>query len=145
MDIRCITADNGAGDNDLGQWDGGGLVVGLFSEGDHPLRRQLATLLGDDLDALLQRRRFRAKPGECLVMERIGANPATVVLVGLGNPDHFDGAALRAAAAKGVKTANRAGAWPWWPGRLWSSGAGCRSPAATAAAWACWARGPLIG
>ncbi len=110
MDIRCITADNGAGNNDLGQWDGGGLVVGLFSEGDHPLRRQLATLLGDDLDALLERRRFRAKPGESLVLERIGANPATVVLVGLGNPDHFDGAALRAAAAKGVKTANRAGA-----------------------------------
>ena len=110
MDIRCITLPNGAGDNDLGQWDGGGLVVGLFSEGDHPLRRQLATLLGDDLDALLERRRFRGKPGECLALDRIGANPASVVLVGLGNPNHFDGAALRSAAAAGVRTANRAGA-----------------------------------
>ena len=114
MDIRCIStvkdSGNDAGDNDLAQWKGEGLVVGLFSDGDHPLRRQLGSMLALDLDALLEHRRFRGKPGESLALDRIGASPATVVIVGLGHPAQFDATALRSAVATGVKAANRSGA-----------------------------------
>jgi leucyl aminopeptidase len=106
MEFRCTPADP---DNLLESWSGDTLAVGLFQDTDHPVRSQLIRLIGDDLQVQLERRRFQGKPGETVVLERLNAQPACLVLVGLGEPSDFHGTALRQAAASAARAAAQAG------------------------------------
>jgi leucyl aminopeptidase len=88
-----------------------GLAIGLFTgELTQPLRQLLEHLLSEaehsDLIRRLEQRRFKAKPGECLKIERLGEQPGTLILIGLGEPEGFDLQALRAATASACKAAS---------------------------------------
>ncbi|MFM7235203.1 MAG: leucyl aminopeptidase [Cyanobium sp.] len=113
MDIRCLprsaAAEEGGHTDPLAGWAGDGLVVGLFQGEEHPSRVLVGSLLGEGFEAALERRRFRGKPGECVSFDRPGAEPGLLILVGLGEPARFDGAALRTATALAVKAAVRHG------------------------------------
>ncbi|MBM5818226.1 MAG: leucyl aminopeptidase, partial [Cyanobacteria bacterium K_Offshore_surface_m2_239] len=113
MDLRCLpspaAADAEGSTDPLRGWSGDGLVLGVFRGADHPSRASLSRLLGEGAAADLERRRFRGKPGECVSFDRPGARPATLTLVGLGEPDTFDLAALRLATATAVRAAARLG------------------------------------
>ena len=71
------------------------------------------------MEDLLERRQFKGEPGDSLVIERLGQTPATLVLVGLGDPESHDAANLRRAGARAARAAVSAGArqlglWmPW--------------------------------
>jgi len=109
MEFHC-PIPSGGGEADrfaaaLAEFGGDALVVGVFAGDDHPARLALTRRFGSGLDDLLQRRRFRGKPGECVTLQRLGDTPQTLVLVGLGEPAGFDGTALRAAVAGGVRAA----------------------------------------
>ncbi|MFN9621230.1 MAG: leucyl aminopeptidase [Cyanobacteriota bacterium] len=113
MDLRCLplpAAAAAAGPADpLQGWSGDTLVLGLF-RGDIPSGDGLlARLLGEGAAADLERRRFRGKAGECVSFDRPGVQPASLVLVGLGEPERLDLAALRAATATAVRAAARLG------------------------------------
>jgi leucyl aminopeptidase len=110
MNIRCLSTALAAGGALPYGWQGDTLAVGLFSDADHPQPALLEGLLGADLPALLERRRFKGRPGDLLSLQRLGATPATVILVGLGEPAGFDGVALRGAAAAVARAAAAAGA-----------------------------------
>ncbi|MEX1325137.1 MAG: leucyl aminopeptidase [Synechococcaceae cyanobacterium] len=90
------------------------MAVGLFATDDerpgHPLGSQLTAAFGAELQQRLEQRRFKAKPGECLSLERLGAAPRTLILVGLGDPAEFDLDGLRVAAAGAARAAAGAGA-----------------------------------
>ena len=105
MEFRCLTAALADPGTLLEAWQGDTLAVGLFSDLNHPARPQLANLLGPGLEELLERRRFKGKPGETLTLQRLEGRPATVILVGLGEPADFDGNSLRAAAASIARAA----------------------------------------
>ena len=91
----------------LHDWSGDALAVGLFSGDDGTaIRAALEQRYGIDLGQRLERRQFKAKPGECLSFEFPGANAASLVLVGLGAAADFGLDGLRRAAA----SAARAGA-----------------------------------
>ena len=92
MEFRCTPADP---DNLLESWSGDTLAVGLFQDTDHPVRGELIRLIGDDLQVQLERRRFQGKPGETVVLERLNAQPACLVLVGLGEPSDFHGDSIQ--------------------------------------------------
>ena len=112
MDFRCLPAPAAAAaapGDPLQGWSGDGLVIGLFRGDAHPNRALLTRLLGEGVEADLERRRFRGKAGECVSFDRPGARPAGLTLVGLGEPERFDLAALRAAAATAVRAAARLG------------------------------------
>jgi leucyl aminopeptidase len=95
MDFRCVAP----GGHPLESWSGDTLAVGLFSDTDHPGRRQLADLFGEALSELLEQRRFKAKPGELLGIERLGQSPAHLIVVGLGEAAEFHLNGLRQACA----------------------------------------------
>ena len=87
------------------------LAIGLFSgELIQPLRQALEQLLSpaehDDLIRRIEQRRFKAKAGECLSVERLGSRPGTLILIGLGEPEGFDLQALRMATASACKAAS---------------------------------------
>ena len=113
MDVRCLSIDQG--DNAaLDQLQVGALAVGLFSHQAQPAQHQLLEgLLSPDafraLQAHLEQRRFKGKPGECLGVERLGASPGTLIVLGLGEPAGFDLAAVRQATASACKAAAPAG------------------------------------
>jgi leucyl aminopeptidase len=111
MEFRCIPDELTAA---LAQESGDTLVVGLFASSEerpeHPLHGQLMALFGDDLRPRLKQRHFKAKAGECLTLERLGAAPRTLILVGLGEPAEFNLDGLRAAAAAASRAAAGAGA-----------------------------------
>ena len=107
MDFRCLATDP---TSPLEGWGGDTLAVGLFSGPDHPDRAPLLALIGPGAEQLLEQRRFKAKAGECLSLDRPGASPASLILVGLGEPADFDGQALRRASALAAGAAFRAGA-----------------------------------
>jgi leucyl aminopeptidase len=113
MDFRCLplppALEGGGPTNPLEGWTGDGLVMGLFLGEEHPARTLLQNLLGEGWEEALERRRFRGKPGDCVSFDRPGSQPATVVLVGLGEPARLDGASLRSATAGGVRAATRQG------------------------------------
>jgi leucyl aminopeptidase len=67
------------------------------------------SLVGAGLSELLERRRFKGKPGESVSLQRLEARPGTVILVGLGEPAGFDGNALRTATASIARAAAAAG------------------------------------
>ena len=113
MDVRCQSIDL----NDIAALQSLGceaLAVGLLAnQPNHPLRQALDQWLSPDertaLQQRLEQRRFKAKAGECLCLERLGEAPGTLILVGLGEPAAFDLNALRQATALACKTAAPAG------------------------------------
>ena len=109
MEFRCLTASLADPGALLEVWQGDTLAVGLFSDPDHPARAQVESLVGAGLSELLERRRFKGKPGESVSLQRVEARPGTVILVGLGEPAGFDGNALRTATASIARAAAAAG------------------------------------
>ena len=76
MEIRCSSAT-------ARDWTGEALVVGLFSDAPGEGSRELLkSRFGEALLARMERRRFKAKPGESLVVELLDQQPSTLVLVG---------------------------------------------------------------
>jgi leucyl aminopeptidase len=110
MEFRCIPSPLAAA---LENWSDQALAVGLFNGEEgvaaHPLLEALTQRFGADLSSRLEQRRFKAKPGDCVSLELLGAKPGTLILVGLGEPAGFDGNGLRAAAAAAAKAAAAAG------------------------------------
>jgi leucyl aminopeptidase len=109
MEFRCLTASLADPGALLEAWQGDTLAVGLFSDPDHPARAQVESLVGAGLSELLERRRFKGKPGESVSLQRLEARPSTVILVGLGEPAGFDGNALRTATASIARAAAATG------------------------------------
>ena len=102
--FRCSTAAPS-------DWSGDALAVGLFAgEAGATTLSALAEQFGEALLASLEQRRFKGKPGECLSLARLGQSPATLLLLGLGEPAGFSGDQLRAATASACKAAAAAGA-----------------------------------
>jgi leucyl aminopeptidase len=98
----------------LSDWSGETLAVGLFSgEASAEARQALEGRFGAGLSQRLEQRRFKAKAGECLSLELLGQSPASLVLIGLGEPAGFGLEGVRKAAAM----AARAGA-AWGSGSL---------------------------
>ena len=103
-DIRCSTAT-------LASWSGEALAVGLFSgDAGTSSRSALGARFGTTVDAQLERRRFKAKPGECLSLDLLGQTPSLLIVVGLGAPADFGAEQLRSATAAASRTAAAAGA-----------------------------------
>ncbi|MEY3749998.1 MAG: hypothetical protein RLZZ186_417 [Cyanobacteriota bacterium] len=103
VEIRCSAAT-------LSTWSGEALVVGLFSgEAGTSSREALATRFGQAVLERLEQRRFKAKPGESLSIDRLGESPSLLVLIGLGAPGEFGQEQLRSAAAAGTKAAAASG------------------------------------
>ncbi len=100
MEFRCIPD---ALDAALQHWTGDGLAIGLFAAEEdaprHPWLALLEQVFGAGLTERLEQRRFRAKAGDSLVIERLGETPGTLILVGLGPAGAFNLAALRQASA----------------------------------------------
>lgn len=120
MQFQCLPLDLAAARDG---WQGDCLAVGLparpepdpaatamDSEPEHPFWATLSAWFGPGLVQRLEQRQFKAKPGECVTLEQLEGNPATLVLVGLGPASDLDGAALRGAAASAAKAAVAAGA-----------------------------------
>ena len=111
MEFRCIPQDL---DGALIAWAGDTLVVGLFATSDSnredPRRQVLANLFGSELLPRLEQRQFKATPGETFTLDRLGASPQTLILVGLGEPETFDLAGLRLASSAAARAACNAGA-----------------------------------
>ncbi|MEX0587773.1 MAG: M17 family peptidase N-terminal domain-containing protein, partial [Cyanobium sp.] len=114
MDFLCIPDALPAV---LDHWDGDCLAVGLFADTEpsgegQPDPAGLAQLAAFDpsLPARLEQRRFKAKPGTCLSLERLDASPQTLILVGLGAPADFSAAVLIQASAAASQAAAAAGA-----------------------------------
>ncbi|MFQ6538327.1 MULTISPECIES: leucyl aminopeptidase [Aphanothece] len=111
MEFRCI-ADSLS--SCLAGWAGDCLAIGLFSADEagpvHPVRATLESALGASLWPSLERRRFLAKPGECVSFERLGEAPQTLILVGLGGAADCDLAVVQQAAAVAARAAAASGA-----------------------------------
>ena len=105
MRFRCLATPNSV----LEAWSGDALAIGLFADPHHPSRAQLAELFGADLERHLEQRKFKGKPGECACIERLGATPALLILVGLGDPAAFHLTELRQACATVARQACRVG------------------------------------
>jgi leucyl aminopeptidase len=106
MDFRCVPT---TGEDPLFSWSGDGLAVGLFSEEDHPSRRALRERFGSALEAHLQARRFQAKPGDLVTIERLEQTPSLLILVGLGKAEEFHLSGLRDACARAARRASALG------------------------------------
>lgn len=110
MEFRCIPDVLPPA---LEHWQGDCLAMGLFQgTGEGPDETQLERLaagLGQPLAEPLQRRRFKAKPGESLSFDRPGATPQTLIVVGLGQPADFCLSGLRQACAAASQAAVAAG------------------------------------
>ena len=92
-------------------WDGEALAVGLFAgEAGAAGRSALEERFGAGLASALEQRRFKAKPGQCLSLQTLGQSPATLVVLGLGDPADFSGEQLRGASAAACRAAAEAGA-----------------------------------
>ncbi|MEB3265862.1 MAG: leucyl aminopeptidase [Cyanobacteriota bacterium] len=107
MEFRCLPT---ALADVIDAWTGDALVVGLFAEADHPVRRQLGEIFGSALPAHLEARRFKGKPGDCVCLERVGASPSIVIVVGLGAAADFHLSGLRDASATAARQAASVGA-----------------------------------
>ncbi|MCP9849076.1 leucyl aminopeptidase [Cyanobium sp. Morenito 9A2] len=107
MEFRCTPADPG---NWAGDGEGDTLAVGLFSGDGGNILEGLEARLGPGLKQRLERRRFKAKPGETQSFDWLERCPGTLILVGLGDAECFDRSALSRAAAAAAKAASAAGA-----------------------------------
>ena len=105
MRFRCLAIRESV----LEAWSGDALAVGLFADPQHPSRSQLSGLFGADLERHLEQRQFKGKPGECACIERLGATPGLLILVGLGDPAAFHLTELRLASATAARQASRVG------------------------------------
>ena len=103
-DIRCTA-------NNLANWSGETLAVGLFSgDAGSSTRHQVIERFGAAVADRIEQRRFKAKPGECLNIDLLGQTPSQLILVGLGAPADFGPEQLRSATAAASKSAAAAGA-----------------------------------
>ena len=91
------------------QWEGDTLAVGVLQGDPAGWLPLLSARFSLDLPALLEQRRFKSKPGDCLALHLPAHSPSLLVLVGLGEAGSLDGAALRSAAAASAKAAAAAG------------------------------------
>ncbi|MEB3350439.1 MAG: leucyl aminopeptidase [Cyanobacteriota bacterium] len=107
MEFRCLPVPLA---EVLGGWGGDTLVVGVFSDAQHPGRGQLEQLFGEALAHTLEARRFHGKTGESVCLQRLGQSPAGLILVGLGAPAEFHLAGLRDATAAAARLALSLGA-----------------------------------
>jgi leucyl aminopeptidase len=105
MEFRCVGPSTTIAES----WDGDTLAVGLFSDPEHPGRARLRQEFGDALEEHLELRRFKAKPGEALCIERLGQRPSTLAIVGLGEASSFHLTALRNAVASATRIAAKVG------------------------------------
>ncbi len=103
MEFSCTSAS-------LADWSGHALAVGLFENDTGALRQAVEARFGSGVGALLEQRRFKGKVGESACLSLLGGAPATLVLVGLGEPARFDLEALRSSAAAVARAAAGAGA-----------------------------------
>lgn len=110
MEFRCLAVTPAVPGALKETWTGDTLVVGLFAPAAGSGRALAQELVGEGLEALLQRRRFEAKPGQTITLERPGGSPASLILVGLGDPADFGLEALRQASAEAARSAAAAGA-----------------------------------
>ncbi|MFM2205204.1 MAG: hypothetical protein RLZZ560_599, partial [Cyanobacteriota bacterium] len=102
-EIRCSTAT-------LANWSGEALAVGLFSDDAGAASRSaLSARFGAAIADQLERRRFKAKPGECLSLDLLGQTPGQLIVVGLGAPADFGPEQLRSATAAASKAAAASG------------------------------------
>ena len=77
------------------------VALGLFNDRwSEGLEGRLPAELLPGVRSLLERRRFKAKPGELQILTLAGPGPSQVLVAGLGAPESFDGRALRAAVAQ---------------------------------------------
>ena len=106
MEFRCVPS---TGDDLLAGWSGDALAIGLFSNEEHPGRRQLRERFGSALDTHLDQRRFRAKPGDLVTIERLDQTPSLLILVGLGEAADFHLSALRQACGQVARRAAQLG------------------------------------
>ena len=103
-EIRCSTST-------LASWNGEALAVGLFSdEAGASIRAALTSRFGAAVTDQLERRQFKAKPGECLSLDLLGQSPSLLIVIGLGAAAEFGAEQLRSATAAASKTAAAAGA-----------------------------------
>lgn len=110
MEFRCLPVTPAVPGALKETWTGDTLVVGLFAPAAGSGRALAQELVGEGLEALLQRRRFEAKPGQTITLERPGGSPSSLILVGLGDPADFGLEALRQASAGAARSAAAAGA-----------------------------------
>ena len=93
MEFRCSNQPLADGACDA-------LGLGLFSNHWQEQLKSLAPAVASTATALLQQREFKAKPGELISLTLPGEHPALLLVAGLGEPENFDGFALRTAAAQ---------------------------------------------
>ena len=92
MNFRCSSAP-------LAELGCDGVALGLFSSSwQQQLAAQLPAMAAQ-LQRLLEQREFKAKGGEKHSFSFPGQQPSLVIISGLGEPEGFDGLALRKAAA----------------------------------------------
>ena len=110
MQVRCVPASLEACLDNLGEQ---ALAVGLFGSGEglapQPSLEFLTERFGPELPERLRQRSFKARPGDCATLELLGAEPAALILVGLGKPADLQEAGLRSAAAVAARAAEAAG------------------------------------
>ena len=106
MEFRCVPS---TGDDWLAGWSGDALAIGLFCDEEHPGRRQLRERFGAALDTHLGQRRFQAKPGDLVTIERLDQSPSLLILVGLGEAADFHLTALRQACGQVARRASQLG------------------------------------
>ena len=92
MNFRCSSAP-------LAELGCDGVALGLFSSSWQQQLAALLPALASQLELLLEQREFKAKGGEKHSFSFPGQQPSLVIISGLGEPDGFDGLALRKAAA----------------------------------------------
>ncbi|MCP9833451.1 MULTISPECIES: leucyl aminopeptidase [unclassified Cyanobium] len=106
MEFRCLAVTGALKET----WTGDTLVVGLFAPAAGSGLALAERLVGEGFEGLLQRRRFEGKSGQTITLERPGGSPASLILVGLGDPADFGFEALRQASAAAARSAAAAGA-----------------------------------
>ncbi|MFM7086930.1 MAG: leucyl aminopeptidase [Cyanobium sp.] len=106
MEFRCVPS---TGEDLLASWSGDCLAIGLFSDEEHPGRRQLRERFGSALESHLQQRRFKARSGDLVTIERLEQTPSLLILVGLGAAAEFHLGALRQACANVARRASQLG------------------------------------
>jgi leucyl aminopeptidase len=87
----------------VGELNPNALAVGLFSNYWQEQLQAVVPTIFQTAEELLQQREFKAKPGELINLTLPGLQPALLLVAGLGEPENFDGRALRAAAAQLAK------------------------------------------
>lgn len=130
MEFRCLAVTPSVPGALKETWTGDTLVLGRFASAAGSGRALAEELVGEGFEALLQRRRFEGKPGQTITLERPGGSPASLILVGLGDPADFGLEALRQASAEAARAAASAGAVELG---LWLPVEGLEPAAATAA------------